>query len=275
MSKARVLATAASLAMVAIAAVPAKADKLDDIIDSGTLRCAVTLDFPPMGSRDASNTPIGFDVDTCNDLAKALGVKVEIVETPFPQRIPALLSGKADVGIASTSNTLERAKTIGFSNPYFVFKFSILTRKGAGITDYESQKGHSVGSTSGTYEAIALEKDVTRWADAKGSFHPYQSQADVFLALSQGQIDATDVTSTVASAIVQSGKYPNLEITGEAPYEDDYVAMIALRGEQGLLNYMNLFISHQVRTGRYQELYKKWVGTATPAPSLTIPGVYE
>ena len=35
------------------ASAPAKADKLDDIIASGVLRCAVTLDFPPMGSRDA------------------------------------------------------------------------------------------------------------------------------------------------------------------------------------------------------------------------------
>ena len=75
--------------MAAIAmASPAKADKLDDIIASGTLRCAVVLDFPPMGSRDANNNPIGFDVDYCNDLAKALGVKAEIVETPFPERIP-------------------------------------------------------------------------------------------------------------------------------------------------------------------------------------------
>jgi len=48
----------------------AQADKLDDIINSGKLRCAVTLDFPPMGSRDASNNPVGFDVDYCNDLGK-------------------------------------------------------------------------------------------------------------------------------------------------------------------------------------------------------------
>jgi hydroxyproline transporter system substrate-binding protein len=269
------LKTLGLVAVIGLAATgSAKADKLDDIINSGKLRCAVTLDFPPMGSRDADNNPIGFDVDTCNDLAKALGVKAEVVETPFPQRIPALLSGKADVGVASTSNTLERAKTIGFSNPYFVFKFNIVARKEAHITNYESQKGHPVGSTAGTYEAIALEKDVNKWADTKGSFHPYQSQADVFLALSQGQIDATDVTSTVASAIVNSGKYPNLEITGEAPYQPDYVCMIALRNEQGLINYLNLFISHQVREGRYQELYKKWIGTGQ-APDLTIPGVYE
>jgi polar amino acid transport system substrate-binding protein len=51
----------------------AQADKLDDIIGSGKLRCAVTLDFPPMGFRDAGNNPAGFDVDYCHDLAKILG----------------------------------------------------------------------------------------------------------------------------------------------------------------------------------------------------------
>ena len=61
------------LAATAIASA-ANADKLDDIITSGTLHCAVVLDFPPMGPRDADNNPIGFDVDYCNDLAKALGV---------------------------------------------------------------------------------------------------------------------------------------------------------------------------------------------------------
>jgi hydroxyproline transporter system substrate-binding protein len=45
-----------------------------------------------MGSRDASNNPIGFDVDYCNDFAKVLGVTAEIVETPFPERIPVLMS---------------------------------------------------------------------------------------------------------------------------------------------------------------------------------------
>ena len=68
------------MAATAVAA-PSFADKLDDIIASGTLRCAVVLDFPPMGSRDAQNNPVGFDVDYCNDLAKALGVTAEIVET--------------------------------------------------------------------------------------------------------------------------------------------------------------------------------------------------
>ncbi|MET3900769.1 ABC-type amino acid transport substrate-binding protein [Devosia sp. UYZn731] len=269
----KLLLTAAVALASLTTALPAFADKLDDIIASGTLRCAVVLDFPPMGSRDANNNPIGFDVDTCNDLAKVLGVTAEIVETPFPDRIPALVSGRVDVGVASTSDTLERAKTVGFSIPYFAFEMVVLTKDGLGIADYDSLKGKKVGSTSGTYEAIALEKSVNEWADPAGSFRSYQTQADVMLALSQGQIDATVVTSTVAGSTIATGNFPGFVMGGKAPYEIDYVGLIALREEQGLLNYLNLFVNQQIRTGRYAELYKKWVGDGD-APNLTVPGVY-
>ena len=269
----KLLLTAAMALASLTTVLPAYADKLDDIIASGTLRCAVVLDFPPMGSRDANNNPIGFDVDTCNDLAAVLGVQAEIVETPFPDRIPALVSGRVDVGVASTSDTLERAKTVGFSIPYFAFEMVVLTKEGLGIADYESLKGKKVGSTAGTYEAIALEESVTAWADPAGSFRSYQTQADVVLALSQGQIDATVVTSTVAASTIATGNFPGFVMGGKAPYEIDYVGLIALRNEQGLLNYLNLFINQQIRTGRYAELYAKWVGEGEP-PNLTVPGVY-
>jgi ABC-type amino acid transport substrate-binding protein len=53
----------------------ASADTLDDVVDRGTLRCGVVLDFPPIGYRDANNEPAGFDVDYCADLAAALEVE--------------------------------------------------------------------------------------------------------------------------------------------------------------------------------------------------------
>ena len=252
------------------------ADKLDDIIASGTLRCAVSLDFPPMGSRDANNVPQGFDVDYCNDLGKALGVNVEVVETPFPDRIPAMISDRADVGVAVTSDTLERAKTIGFTIPYFVFKTIVLVREDANINSIEEMKGHKVGGPAGSYETVGLEKAVKSFNDSDTEFRAFQSQADVFLALGQKQIDATYTTTTVATEVIKSGKYPGLKIIGDAGLDADYASIIALREEQGLLNYLNLFINHQVRSGRYAELYEKWIGKeAGEAPSLTATGVYR
>ena len=248
----------------------AMADKLDDIIDSGKLRCAVTLDFPPMGSRDEKNNPVGFDVDYCNDLAKVLGVTAEVIETPFPDRIPALVSGRADVIVASTSDTLERAKTVAMSIPYFAFQMVVLTRDDTKIDKFDDLKGRPVGNTSGTYEAIALEKDVKKWGT--GSFRAYQTQNDTILAVAQGHIDASVVTNTVAAATIKSGKYKNLKIAGNAPYTIDYVSLAGKRNEYGLTHYLNLFVNQQVRSGRYAELYEKWVG-GTPV-DLTVPGVY-
>ncbi len=96
------------------------------------------------------------------------------------------------------------------------------------------------------------------------------------MALSQKQIDATVVTSTVATAIIKSGKYQGFKIAGDAPFDDDYTSLITMRNEQGMLNYLNLFINRQVRSGRYADLYKQWIGTeAGPAPLLTATGVYR
>ena len=50
-----------------------QADELDDIIAKGKVRCGVMLDVPPVGMRDAKNQPIGYDVEFCKDMAKALG----------------------------------------------------------------------------------------------------------------------------------------------------------------------------------------------------------
>jgi polar amino acid transport system substrate-binding protein len=261
------------LGALCLLASQAHADKLDSIIESGKLRCAVVLDFPPMGSRDASNNPVGFDVDYCTDLAKALGVKAEFVETPFADRIPALMSNRADVIVGSTSDTLERAKTVGMTVPYFAFQMVVLTRDNTDIKTYEDLKGRPVGNTSSTFEALALEKDVKAWNQPKGTFRAYQNQADTLLAVSQGHIDATVVTSTVASASIKSGKFKGLRIAGNAPYVIDYVSLAAKRNEYGLLNYLNLFVNQQVRTGRYAELYQKWVG-GKPI-DLTVPGVYR
>lgn len=249
----------------------AQADKLDDIIQSGKLRCAVTLDFPPMGFRDEGNNPAGFDVDYCADLAKVLGVTPEVVETPFPDRIPALISGRADVIVASTSDTLERAKTVAMTVPYFAFQMVVLTREDSGIEKYADLKGRPVGNTSGTFEAIALEKDVKSWGNA-ASFRAYQSQNDTILAVTQGHIDASVVTNTVAASTLKSGKYKGLKVAGNAPYTIDYVSLAAKRNEYGLINYLNLFVNQQVRSGRYAELYQKWIGGAPV--ELTIPGVY-
>ena len=147
--------TLMAFAAASLCGAGAHADQLDDIISAGKLRCAVELDFPPNGSRDADNKPIGFDVDYCNDLGKALGVQVEIVDTPDPDRIPAVLSGRADLAIAVASDTLERAKSVSFSIPYFVFRTIVLVRE-------ELQASRARRTSRGT-PWVARQAHTRRW----------------------------------------------------------------------------------------------------------------
>ena len=67
-----------------------QADKLDDVINNGKVRCAVVLDFPPIGFRDANNEPAGFDVEYCKDLAKALDVDFELLPVTWAERLPSI-----------------------------------------------------------------------------------------------------------------------------------------------------------------------------------------
>src|SRR5206468_8217000 len=125
----------------------------------------VMLDSPPSGFRNAQNEPDGFDVTYCKDMAKALGVKPEIVETPSPDRIPALISNRVDVAISSMSNTLQRALTVAFSQPYMNYTNSVLTRKDSGIAKFEDMKGHKLGGVNGTSTEQQLQAFIKAWSD--------------------------------------------------------------------------------------------------------------
>ena len=67
--------------------------------------------------------------------------------------------------------------------------------------------------------------------------------------------------------------FKDLQVGKDAPYDIDYVGLIALRQDYGFLNYLNLFVHLQTRTGRAQELYQKWVGGTMP--DLTVKGIYR
>lgn len=260
--------------VAAMSGTAAHADKLDDVLSEETVRCAVVLDFPPMGFRDENNNPTGLDVEVCKDLAKALGVKAEIVGVTWAERIPSLISGKTDVVIASSSDTLERAKTVGLSIPYMVTYFQALLPENSTVTKWEDLKDKKVGAAVGTtYESNFVDYKTQHWPDSKGEFVTFQSENESFMAAGQGRVDATIGSDTSISNIVKSGKFGKVKLGPIAPFGKDVTAFMTLREEYGWLNYLNLFINHEHRSGRLQELYGKYVGGTMP--DLTTPGVYR
>ncbi len=252
---------------LALSAGQAKADKLDDILSSGKLRCGVMLDFPPAGFRDQRNEPAGYDVEYCQDMAAALGVEAEIVETPSPQRIPALVANRVDVGIASTTATLERAKTVAFSIPYMVYKHVVLVRDDSDIESFDDLPGHPVATVRGTTPELEYLEHCETWAEGC-DYESYGSDSEQTLALRQGKADAVFTTSAYAATLVASPQGEGLEICCNVPGFTDWTGIIVNRNETAFLNWVNLFIWRQVESGRYAELYRKWVNDNVPTLAL-------
>ena len=261
-------AVAAAAVFATTFAAAARADTLDDVVDRGTLRCGVVLDFPPIGYRDANNEPAGFDVDYCADLAAALEVEHEIMPLTWSERLPVIVTGRADVVFGATSDSLQRARTVGFTIPYAIYYAQGVVGADSGITTFEDIRGKRVAAAVGTVPEQEWLKIAAEWGE-EGNYQGYQSENEVFLAVAQGKADIGITTNTAVLPITQ--QYDTILAGPRMPWTTDYTSVVAKRQDVSWLNYLNLFVTHQVRSGRYQELWGKYVGG--DAPELRIPGV--
>ncbi len=130
-----------SLAVVGMLALvtahPALARPLDDILKSGTLKVGVNPTLPPLGKFDDKNEIVGFDVDFATEIAKMLGVKLEIVQVGSPDRIPFVASGKIDLVMGAMTRNPERAKVIDFTVPVHTEVFGVLTTEAKPYNDWK------------------------------------------------------------------------------------------------------------------------------------------
>lgn len=94
---------------------------LKQILESKRLVVTLTEhDYAPFYS-GAQHKPIGFDVSLAEQMAQALGVELVLhrERASFPSFVNLLLQHKTDLIISAYQITLERAKEIKFSIPYF------------------------------------------------------------------------------------------------------------------------------------------------------------
>ena len=87
----------AALAVLAFSAGSVYAvDTLAEIQKRGVLRVGMEPGYMPFELTNQKGEIIGFDVDMAKRMAKAMGVKLELVSTAWDGIIPALMTGKRD-----------------------------------------------------------------------------------------------------------------------------------------------------------------------------------
>ncbi len=158
------LLIACLLALCVILPGVAAADTLDDILKRGTLRVGMEPGYMPFEMTNKKGEIVGFDVDMAKRMAKAMGVKLELVSTAWDGIIPALITKKFDIIMSGMTLTQERNMKISFANPYIVIGQSILVdKKLAGeIKSYKdlNNKKYKVASKLGTTGEQATKRMI-------------------------------------------------------------------------------------------------------------------
>src|SRR5690242_20154537 len=102
---------------LAVSAMPAGARPLAAIKADGTLKVGLTGDYAPFSLRGPDGKISGADVTMAEELAKALGVSLEIVPTTWKTLKDGLEADRYDIAMGGVSVTPDRAAVGDFSTP--------------------------------------------------------------------------------------------------------------------------------------------------------------
>jgi polar amino acid transport system substrate-binding protein len=233
-----------------------EASLLDEIQKRGVLRVGCMLDFPPLGWRNEKGEPMGYNVRLAEDMAKALGVKLEVIETVSANRIPALVAKRIDVSSAGLTITTERAKAVSFSTiPDRRGAMFVLTHKDSPIKELDDCKDYKIGTVRGTTPEIYF-LDYFKAKGVKIDYISYDSNADVILALNQKKVDAIAETDIWFGKIMKQN--PDKFKIIRPGYFNEWTGLAVRHGDPTWHHWVNTFMWLEHISGRVRELHDEF-----------------
>ncbi len=236
-----------------------QADVMDDIKEKGTLNVAVKANYKPYGYRNADGEIVGLEIDLAKDVAKRLGVKLELTPVNSSNRMQFLAQGKVDLMIATMTDKPDRRKVVYVSEPtYYSSGTNVLAYKALNLKEWEDLRGKKVCGTQGSfYNKITAQR-------YGAEIIAFQGTAEALTALGQGTCVAFVFDdSFIASHLKEPGvtdKYEMpLRTIDDAPW-----GLAVANGEERFHEFMNGVVEDWHHTGLILDLETKYDLTNTP-----------
>jgi polar amino acid transport system substrate-binding protein len=222
--------------------------KVAEIQKAGKLIIGTSADYPPYefhSLKDGKDAIVGFDIAIAQELAKDLGVALEIKDMQFDGLLAALQAGNIDIVISGMTPTEERKKSVDFSTTYYYAVHGVMVRAADKdkLSTVEALKKARLSAQKGTIQVgiaktqilglskEAAEKDQT-------SVKEVGTIKNLVLDLKNGKVDAIVAELPVAAAYV--GKNPDLTVAAPTFKDDQGGSAIAVKkGNDDLVAALN------------------------------------
>ncbi len=252
----------AALTIGLLSLAQAQADVLANILSKGVVRIIVFADIPPFGSLNVNRELEGFDIDLAKMVAQSLGVKLEMVQATAANRIPYLLTDKADLNVAAMSVTAERARQIMYSAPYADTSLAVYGAKQLVVKSAADVTRLKTSVAKGTTEDLVLTSlnpgaDIMRTEDNASAVQAYLS----------GQAQLLAANSVVVPELAKRNPGKEFDFKFALRRAPAHVTM--RMGEHNLLRWVDTFIFQITLNGELDKLHVKWLGgPMQPLPPL-------
>ena len=253
------LGLAMALGMNLQAASAAEDSLLKSILNRGTLRVGTTGDYPPFSELDqGTNTYKGYEIDVVTALAADLGVKLEFVPTNWDTLGAGIEADKYDVVASGVTMTLERLKSVAFSDPYLDSPLvPLILKKDEGkFASWRDMDKEGV--------KLAVMAGTSAEESAKKSFTKAEIVSITAPALDYQELLAGRVTAAITDTIFIKKALAQYEkdfavVDIDHPIEGQPISMMTLQGDQVWLNWINPWIKLKQQTGFFDSLFNKWI----------------
>lgn len=230
----------------------AGADALDDIAKAGVIKIGIFEDFPPFASLGSELKVEGYDVDMAENLAKAMGVKAELVGITGQNRIPFLTEGKVDA-LLSIGFSDERAKVVDFTDPYAPYYIVVMGPEEVEVKDAADLAGKTIAVNRGTLE----DTEVTKVAPEGADIQRYNDYNGVISAFLSGQSQLMVVGNDVGATIL--AKDPAIKPVEKFLLLTSPSNMAVKKGETRLQQKLNGILAGMKKDGSLNEMAIKWL----------------
>jgi chorismate mutase-like protein len=256
------IAASASVPPAARAAEPAKpsaaapASRLDEILVRGVLRVGTTGDYKPFSYRVGTGDFIGLDIALAGDLAKSLGVKLQVVPTSWGALMADLGEDRFDLAMGGISVSLERQKKAWFSIPTLRDGKTPIARcedarKYQTLADIDRPEVRLIVNPGGTNERFA------RAQAPHATLTVFPDNVAIFERIAAGEADVM-ITDAI-EARLQQRLHPKLcAIHPEAPFDFSEKAVLLPR-DAALKAYVDQWLHQAIESGAFARLNDQWL----------------
>lgn len=220
----------------------------------GTLKVCSDIPYKPFDVLEG-DTYTGFDGDLSNEIAKGLGLKLEVQDSGFDglQSGLALNSDQCDMVASAMTITEERQAKLDFTDGYYDSEQSLLVPGGSDIASIDDLSGKKVGVQQGTTGKSYTEENAPDDAEIIS----FPSDAEMYNAVKAGQVDALLQDLPVNLEHTQDGDF---EIVEKFDTGEEY-GFAVKKGNTALRDAINEQLTKLRDDGTYDKLYDTYFAT--------------